>query len=411
LDFWHGQAVLRHHDGEETLHARVFLDIDFDLKIETSNCLGIRAIFIGHAGNITCEIPGVAQPIDLFLGHTSKSDTGDETLVFVPKRSPIWKRSVGEVVKGRAALINFSGFNSKLNNSIRIVLDACGWLVSIVPVGGNLLAYPELLQSDEHKITHQLEFERSDHARFSDDDMHHFLEKISLFFSFCHGGWVAIGFAVGFDRGGIVVAEEWGIGRIGPHEEPSGFLDPFHLDGLVELYPLFMEKVCDAGWRDVFSHAVYWLRRANIDNAGPDGGVILLQAVLERFAWHLLVRHNEALSEKGFNDLTAADQMRLMISVLGLPKEVPDGLIDLAKFAKSYGLDAAEAFTRVRNKIVHPPKLRVKEEKLPFYDTYRLGRWYAELAVLAACGYKGEYSNRTRKDQWVGQVEKVPWVL
>jgi hypothetical protein len=137
--------------------------------------------------------------------------------------------------------------------------------------------------------------------------------------------------------------------------------------------------------------------------------VILIQAVLERFAWHLLVRQREALSEKGFSDLTAADQMRLMISVLDLPKQVPDGLTELAAFAKAKGLDAAEAFTRVRNRIVHPPKLQAREEKLPYYDTYRLGRWYAELAVLAACGYKGKYSNRTRKDQWVGQVEEVPW--
>lgn len=152
------------------------------------------------------------------------------------------------------------------------------------------------------------------------------------------------------------------------------------------------------------------LRRANIDNAGPDGGVILLQAILERFAWHLLVREQQAISEKGFKDLDAADQMRLMLNTLGLPKQVPQGLTRLAAFAKANNnLDAAEAFTRVRNRIVHPPKLREKEQKLPYYDTYRLGRWYVELGVLAACGYNGKYSNRTRKDQWVGQIEDVPW--
>ncbi len=92
MDFWHGRSVLRHSGGEETLDARVFLDIDFDLKIETSNFLGIHVIFLANSENITCQIPGVAQPIDLFLGHTSTSDTGDEKLIFVPKRSPIWKR-------------------------------------------------------------------------------------------------------------------------------------------------------------------------------------------------------------------------------------------------------------------------------------------------------------------------------
>ena len=178
---------------------------------------------------------------------------------------------------------------------------------------------------------------------------------------------------------------------------------------MVELYPLFMKRMDEPAWADTISHVVYWLTRSNIDNAGPDGGIILLQATLERFAWHLLVRDKEAISEKGFGDLTAADQLRLMISVLELPKDVPVGLEDLTRFAKAFGLDAAESFTRVRNRIVHPPKLKATNEILPYYDTYRLGRWLAELMVLAACGYNGKYSNRTRKDQWVGQVEDVPW--
>jgi hypothetical protein len=60
-------------------------------------------------------------------------------------------------------------------------------------------------------------------------------------------------------------------------------------------------------------------------------------------------------------------------------------------------------------RIVHPPKLKATNEILPCYDAYRLGRWLAKLVVLAACGYNGKYSNRTRKHQWVGQVEDVPW--
>lgn len=102
----------------------------------------------------------------------------------------------------------------------------------MIPVDENLLSYPQLLQSDEHKITHQLEFERSDHAEFSDQQMLDFLENLSLFFSFCHGGWVAIALAVAMDEHGFAIAEEWGVGRVGPQNKPSGFLDQYHLDGL-----------------------------------------------------------------------------------------------------------------------------------------------------------------------------------
>ena len=238
-----------------------------------------------------------------------------------------------------------------------------------------------------------------------------FLERVGLFFSFCHGGWVALGLITGAGADGSVANEEWGIGRIGEPADPDSFLDPRHPEIIGEFYPLFINRLADEDWADAIGNIVYWLQRSEIDKAGPDGGIILLQAALERLAWHLLVRHRGALSEKGFNDLTAADRLRLMLSTLAIPREVPDGLFELKSFALSYGLDAPECFTRVRNRIVHPPKLSSKKEHYPYYDAYRWGRWCAELAVLASCSYSGMYSNRTRQHQWVGQVEKVPWAL
>lgn len=409
MNFWSGQVVVRYPDGEEALEARVFIDVDFDLKIEVPNSLRFLAAVLGASDNMVCEIPEIAEPIGLLLSHTATLATGEEVLVLSPTRSPLWKRSAREMLKGRASLVNFLGFKSKKISSSVIQLEDAKWRITMIPIGESRLSYPPLLQSDEHKITHQIEFERADGAAFSDGELFEFVQDLSLFFSFCHGGWISVGLALGTDRDGVVSGEEWGIGRIGPPDDPDGFLDRLQTDGLFELYPLFMQKLRDPGWADVISHAVYWLRRSNMDNAGPDGGIILLQAVLERFAWHVLVRQQEAISEKGFGDLTAADQLRLLVNALRLPRAVPEGLEDLASFAKANNLDAAEAFTRVRNRIVHPPKLRAREEKLPYYDTYRLGRWYVELAVLSACTYTGEYSNRTRKDQWVGQVERVPW--
>jgi hypothetical protein len=280
----------------------------------------------------------------------------------------------------------------------------------MIPVGENTVEYPPLLRADDQTITHHLEFSRVDCMQFSAEEMVEYLVKLTEFFSFCHGGWIGIGLALGIDESGEVMVDEWGISRVGPQDELSGCLDRYQIAALGELHPLFMRRMEDEAWADTVGHVIYWLRRSSLESAGPDGGIILLQATLERFAWHLLVREQEALSEPGFSRLTAADQLRLMLNALSLPKQVPAGLEELVTFAKANGLDAAEAFTRVRNRIVHPPKLRAKDELLPYYDAYLLGRWYAELAVLASCGYRGKYSNRTRKEQWVGQTEDVPWV-
>jgi len=170
------------------------------------------------------------------------------------------------------------------------------------------------------------------------------------------------------------------------------------------------DKMLDEAWAETISSVVYWLRRSELDGAGVDGGIILIQAALERFAWHVLVRDRGAISDEGFKSLTAADQMRLMLNAMRIPRTVPEGLEGLVRFAKAAGgIDAPEAFTRVRNRIVHPPKPKAKKAIFPYYDTYRLGRWYAELCVLSCCGYTGKYSSRVRKDQWVGQIEDVPW--
>jgi hypothetical protein len=122
-----------------------------------------------------------------------------------------------------------------------------------------------------------------------------------------------------------------------------------------------------------------------------------------------LVRERGAISDKGFRELSAADQIRLMLNILSIPTEIPVGLVSLQKLGKSKGLEGPEAFTYIRNRLTHPPKQGATSALLPLYEAYCLAQWYVELAILSACGYNGEYGNRTIIRRWVGQVEKVPW--
>lgn len=409
MDFWRGQAVLRYENRMETVEVRVFVDHDFDLKIGLPNDLGLEALFLIQQQDITVEIPESGPPIPVFLSHFSSSVSEGEQVVFTPKRTPLWRSGDVPLRRGTSALLNFTGFDVGPPTRNRMLLSACGWLLTVTPVHETLVCFPKLIAGEEHVVTHALEFERENGTLFSREEMLLFLENLGQFFSFCHGGWVGISLSVGQDENGVAALEEWGHGRLGPPSNPDGWLDRHHLECMVELYPLYMQKVTDEDWADAFGHVVYWLQRSEVENAGPDGGIILLQAALERFAWHLLVRDGGAISGQGFEKLTAADQIRLMISHLKLPRQVPTGLKDLAKYALANGLDAPEAITRVRNRVVHPPKLTGKQEKLHYYEAYKLGRWYAELTVLASCGYNSLYRNSTNDGSWVGQVEQVPW--
>jgi hypothetical protein len=95
---------------------------------------------------------------------------------------------------------------------------------------------------------------------------------------------------------------------------------------------------------------------------------------------------------------------------MNLPLAIPRGLMELEKAGRGLNwMDGPQAFVGVRNELVHPPKLKRKPVKLPYYEAYTLGKWYVELVLLRACGYDGKYSNRTNLRRSVGEIEDVPW--
>ena len=179
---------------------------------------------------------------------------------------------------------------------------------------------------------------------------------------------------------------------------------------MVDAFPGFAKRMQDPEWNDAIRTAVYWYVRADTTHVGSDGAIILLQAALERLAWHVIVRHRHVISEGGFSRLVAADRLRLLLDAASIPPCFPTGLTQLKATAKAFGwVDAPEAFVRVRNALVHPPKVAKSKKQVPFYEAFQLGKWYVELVLLRAFGYNGEYSNRTKRVRWVGEVQAVPW--
>jgi hypothetical protein len=86
------------------------------------------------------------------------------------------------------------------------------------------------------------------------------------------------------------------------------------------------------------------------------------------------VNDRHALSRKGFGDLCAADQLRLVFNYLSIPLDVPPELDELVKLAKGRGLDGPEVLTFIRNRIVHPPKEQNTVQRYPYYQAYTLAK-------------------------------------
>ena len=408
---WSGLATLRYEGTSATLNCIVYQRslAKEDLVIEAEDISGSPRPFF-TAGDLQLDIPGFPEPLEVIVVQNSWSSEGHGFLRLRPLRTPCWFSTSLALHSGRFVVVNFAHYWMGRPQNLDFTLNALGWKAHFIPITGDILEISPRFNSDEEfRATHQVEFSREDGSSFTGKQAQVFLEKLSLFLSFCRGRWVAIALAVGLDGSAEKRLEQWGTGRISSWQEPNGWLDEHHGKCISELYAEFFSKLNDAAWLDAIRHVVYWFARADTNLVGPDGACILLQAALERLAWHVLVRERGAISDKGFRELSAADQIRLMLNILSIPTEIPVGLVSLQKLGKSKGLEGPEAFTYIRNRLTHPPKQGATSALLPLYEAYCLAQWYVELAILSACGYNGEYGNRTIIRRWVGQVEKVPW--
>jgi len=402
---WEGAVSLTTDGGSRIADCQAVLSLSGELELRVVDPSGVRFFLGVDCAATKIEIPSVESPIDVFPIRANTNGV----VTFRPKSSPIWFGSAKNLHMGRALIVNLARYWTGSPRALRFELSALGWVMQFIAVSDEILMVHPRATDGEYRITHQVEIRRGEDRDFTSVELRELIDDLCLFLSFCHGRWVAAADVAGIGRSGNVLAEQWGSGRASSWDDPEGWLDLHHGDAICELYEPFCEKLRDASWKDALRNVVYWFVRADTNLVGPDGACILLQATLERFAWQLLVRDRAAISQTGFEKLAAADKLRLLLDRLSIPATIPLGLAGLREFAANRGLDGPEAFTFVRNRIVHPPKSASTRERLPYYEAYSLAKWYVEMAVLSACGYDGEYSNRTLPRRWVGQVERVPW--
>ncbi len=293
--------------------------------------------------------------------------------------------------------------------NLNFTLEADGWSVQFVVLNPESLELPVLKGNDEFRFTHQVEFSRTDKTSFTEQEAQDFLWKLSLFLSFCRGHWVGYSLSVGFDVDGEAALLQWGIGRVSAWHEPDGWLDEYSGSCITSLYGLFFTKLMEPNWLAAIQDVIYWFARADTNNVGPDGACILLQAALERLAWHILVRERNAITATRFEKLNSVEQLRRMLDILSISTTIPMGLAKLQTLGQAKGLDGPGVFTYIRNRLTHPPKTSTPAEQFPYYEAYCLAQWYVDLVILSACGYTGKYGNRTIMGRWKGQVEDVPW--
>jgi len=360
----------------------------------------------------------------LYLGNKGKHGEG---LAFIPKRSPVRVTTISENIHSAVFhLFNCPAFYGPQDYILEgpevsqrcglVVLQSQGWKITITATDHTEDLSNKLDSEGGYVITHMGRAEREDMSPFTSEQLEGILRTLHFFFSFALGRWAGVALPIGFDKTGNRVFEEWGLPLVASGRWRGAFswFDEHHAELLPQVFSGFMALWTSEVWRKPLEKALYWYLAANERGTAVtvDMGLILAQAALELLAWNYCVQYRKMISAKAFEPrgLSAADKLRLLLSALDIPRDIPASLSALQAKPGSRRKDAADAITGIRNAVVHPSaKKPIPHES--YYQAWTLGMWHLDMVLLRLCGYTGDYSNRLIPSRGVGAVEPVPWAM
>lgn len=336
-----------------------------------------------------------------------------------PSSQPILVRSgrKGRVSEIRFGVVNFPRFfgrgdefrqdtNGSRSRHGRVQVAAGPWRIEFTECDSFADILDELDSSCGFAITHRGRIVRLDQGQIDTEEACLLLRALDDFFSFFRGARCSVALVRAVFADDEVVWERWGCRRVDPWQRRSGssWFDLHHGHTLGEAFPGFWTVYSGSSeHRSALHQALYWYLRSETHQAGGvDGGLILLQAALERLA-HTFYRPRKGLTTPWLRDALMQRQ---------IPTGIPSGSAALKAYVKSVAkkgevTDGVFAVTRLRNNAVHPRK-DASVSGRSYFQAWELARWFVELMVLHVTGYKGDYANRLTP-RAEGQVDVVPW--
>ena len=260
-------------------------------------------------------------------------------------------------------------------------------------------------------VTHEGTISLADGSSFKKKDLEDLMVYLFLLFTFTNGFDTCPFYLRGVDNKGKVKWYQVSNNKVDRFQKTSNWFELPYTDlesFNTGFYSLFKHELYNQYLREI----IYWYVHSNKD--GIDKSVILSHTCLELISWVFLTLDKQNLSKDGFNNLYAADSFSLTLTSCSIPINIPSKLQNLTKLAKGdSNIDnACQAYSLVRNKIIHPSSKRRKEitKSEHVFEAKLLGCKFIELFVLYKSNYQGSYFNRVNYDAWKGTVETVPWV-
>jgi hypothetical protein len=263
--------------------------------------------------------------------------------------------------------------------------------------GGYQLLYTGKLESiDKNKLTYKRTSE--------------ILESLSYFLIFLNGRRCFPLFRTGWIDDEIV----WGDFTPYFNDEYkyvySWATDQKHSD-IENIWKDFNNLWQDKNDRESLKTILHWYTESNSSTAFIEGSIVLLQNSLELLFHWLISEKLKYVSSYDADNLSASAKIGFLLSQFNVKPEIPEEFESLLSYAaKNNIVNGAEAFTRIRNCIVHPNhkkrKALLEIESRAKIEALHLGIWYVESILLKYLNYSGNYKNRCKTLKNINDSEK-----
>lgn len=289
-----------------------------------------------------------------------------------------------------------------------------GWRIRLTAVPEFKEIFKSVGETGGYAFTHLGSVGRADGSLFSAQDADAVLDALRRFLSFARGAASSLPVRWGTAGDGSIVWEQWGGQPVDPWKGRDTWFDEHHGNLLSELFDAFAQTKADVDLGPPFSLALHWYQNSNIRAGGMEGAIILGLTALDLLGAMVVVDRAAVMSDSKYDKLVAKDKLARLLDVLKVPNAIPAKLTNLSAFAVANNWPtSSEALAEARHGYVHSNKKRrqvvLSAPNLATFEAWQLSLWYQELALLYLLGHHGEYRNRLTAE-WLGQVERVPWV-
>jgi len=313
---------------------------------------------------------------------------------------------------------DFLGKQVDIGNGVsasRMEIESAKWHLNLDGIP-NVDIHRQLSEQGGFAITHVGEVRRQDDEPIQYSEVEELMVNLHWYFSMLRSERTGPILVAGIHEGETIwerwesgITSPW-LGRRSwlPRFPPVGKL-PADSDPTSVVFQYMCELVKDPTGPNSFEMIIDWYTQS-VTNSNIATRGILAQAGIELLAWLELVE-DVGMSADGFGRLTAADQLRLLLSSASIPIDVPPSLPKLyattRKSSDGDEIDGPGAVTEIRNSMVHPKKKARFGDPIAMLEGSFLAARYLELSLLHRCGYAGRVMNRTN---WSESASVPPWV-